>query len=188
VLNILHGLNKNFEHLYAIFTHATPFHRYRRCSMISAWRKSSREFRSYRPLPPPPLPSMLCRSLRHPLPPLMGRNARQDSSSTNNTRNNNSHISPTRRRITTMMAAVAVALPTPLLPRVYGPPTLTPGPELFKCGQVLGGSVSSNPSCVRRLCCSVPFPTVLHCMSGHPSCHHSRLCPFTVVRSRLQCL
>jgi hypothetical protein len=25
VLNVLHGLNKNFEHLYVIFTHATPF-------------------------------------------------------------------------------------------------------------------------------------------------------------------
>jgi hypothetical protein len=25
VLNVLHRLNKNFEHLYAIFTHATPF-------------------------------------------------------------------------------------------------------------------------------------------------------------------
>jgi hypothetical protein len=25
VLNILNGLNNTFEHLYAIFTHATPF-------------------------------------------------------------------------------------------------------------------------------------------------------------------
>jgi hypothetical protein len=45
VLNILRRLNKNFKHLHAIFTHAKPSHRSRRCQTIYAWRKSSREFR-----------------------------------------------------------------------------------------------------------------------------------------------
>jgi hypothetical protein len=35
--------------------------------------------------------------------------------------------------------AVGVAPPTPLLPRVCGPPTSTPGPAPFRCGRVLWG-------------------------------------------------
>jgi hypothetical protein len=114
--------------------------------MISVWRKSSREFRSRRPLPPPPYPSTSRRSLHHPLSPPVGKNAIQDSSSINNTLNNNSRNSPARRRITAttatavavVMAAMAVAPPTLLLPRVCGPPTSTPGPAPFKCGRVKG--------------------------------------------------
>jgi hypothetical protein len=37
------------------------------------------------------------------------------------------------------VAAVGVAPPTPLQPRVYDPPTSTPGPTPFRCGQVPGG-------------------------------------------------
>jgi hypothetical protein len=118
----------------------------RRCSMISVCRKSSREFRSRRPLPPPPYPSTSRRSLHHPLSPPVGKNALQDSSSINNILNNNSRNSPARRRITAttatavavVMAAMAVAPPTLLLPRVCGPPTSTPGPAPFKCGRVKG--------------------------------------------------
>jgi hypothetical protein len=35
-------------------------------------------------------------------------------------------------------ATVVVAPPTPLLPRVHGPPTSTPGSAPFKCGRVPG--------------------------------------------------
>jgi hypothetical protein len=172
-----------------------PSHHFRRCSMIFAWRKSSKEFRGCRPLPPPPTPSTSRRSLCRPLLQPVGRNARQDSSNTNNALNNNSRSS-LARRIRTATAATAVAVvmavslaiapPTPLLIRVCGPPTSTPGSTLFKCGRVSGGSTSSNPTYVRRLCWPAPFPTVLHRRSGRPSRHHSRICPFTVVSSRLQ--
>jgi hypothetical protein len=108
--------------------------------MISAWRNSSMEFRGCRSLPPPLPHPTPCRSLRRPLPPLMGRNPCQDSSTTNNTLNNNNRSKPTRRRITAtvVVAAVAAAPLTPLLPRVHGPPTSTPGSALFKCGWVSG--------------------------------------------------
>jgi hypothetical protein len=109
--------------------------------MISAWRKSSREFRGCQPLPPPPPPSVPRRNLYRPLPPLVGRNSRQDSNSTNNAPNNNRCSSLPRRRITATAVAVTVAIapPTPLLPRICDPPTSTPGLALFKCGQVPGG-------------------------------------------------
>jgi hypothetical protein len=120
----------------------------------------------------------------------VGRNAHQDINSTNNNLNNNSRSSPERRRITatTVEAAAVVAIPppTPLPPRVRDPPTSTPGPTLFKCGRVPGRSASSNLTCVRRLRWLAPFPVVLHRRSGRPSHHHSRLCPSTVVSSRLQ--
>jgi hypothetical protein len=159
--------------------------------MISAWRKSSKEFRGCQQLPPPPPLSMPRRSLCHILPSPVGRNDRQDSSSTNNVLNNNSRNSLTRRRRTTMamvaaavMVAVGVAPPTPLPPRVRDPPTSTPGPTLFRCGQVPRGSASSNPTYVRRLCRPVPFPTILYRRSSYPSCRHSCLCPFTMISSR----
>jgi hypothetical protein len=108
--------------------------------MSSAWRKSSREFRGSWLLPPPPPSSTPCKSLCRLLPPPVGRNARQDSSNTNNTLNNNSRNSLVRRTTAPAAAAVvvAVALPTPLLPRVYGRPTSTLGPALFKCYRVPG--------------------------------------------------
>jgi hypothetical protein len=87
------------------------------------------------------------RSLQRLVPPPAGRNARQDSSSNNNNAiNNNSRSSSIKRRITTTtamatmaVAAVGVAPPTPLPPRVCGPPTSTPGPTPFRCGRVRGG-------------------------------------------------
>jgi hypothetical protein len=116
--------------------------------MISTWKKSSREFRGCWPLPPPPPSYTPRKSVCHPLPPSVGRNARQDSSRTNSTLNNNSHNSSARRTTTIVLAVAAVvvvALATPLLPRVRGPPTSTPVPALFKCGWVTrrgGGSRS----------------------------------------------
>jgi hypothetical protein len=159
--------------------------------MISTWRKSSREFMGYLPLPPPAPPSTPRRSLRRPLPPLVGKNVRQDISSTNNALNNNNRISSARRRITTTTAMAAVAVvgvppPPPLPPRVYGPPTSTLGSTLFKCCWVSDRSVSSNPTYVRRLCWLTPFPMALHHRLGYPSRHHLHLCPFTVVSSRLR--
>jgi hypothetical protein len=84
------------------------------------------------------------------------------------------------------MVAVVVGLapPTPLQPRVCGPPTSTPGPTPFKCGRVPGGSVSSSLTCIHRLCWPMLFPMALHRRSGHPSHHHTCLCPFNVVSSR----
>jgi hypothetical protein len=123
--------------------------------MIFAWRKSSKEFRGCRPLPPPPTPSTSRRSLCRPLLQPVGRNARQDSSSTNNALNNNSRSS-LARRIRTATAATAVAVvmavslaiapPTPLLIRVCGPPTSTPGSTLFKCGRVPEGGGGRHPA------------------------------------------
>jgi hypothetical protein len=172
-----------------------PSHHFRRCSTIFAWRKSSKEFRGCRPLPPPPTPSTPRRSLCRPLLQPVGRNARQDISSTNNALNNNNRNS-LARRIRTAMAATAVAVvmavslaiapPTPLLTRVRGPPTSTPWIDTIQMWSSPGGSASSNPTYVRRLCWPAPFPTVLHRRSGRPSRHHSRICPFTVVSSRLQ--
>jgi hypothetical protein len=158
--------------------------------MISSWRKCSREFRGCQHRSPPPPPSTPRRRLRHLLAPPAGRNTRHDSSSSsNNNLNNNSRSSPIKRRITatTAMAAVVVGVapPTPLQPRVCGPPTSTPGPTPFKCGRVPGGSVSSSLTCIHRLCWPMLFPMALHRRSGHPSHHHSCLCPFNVVSSRL---
>jgi hypothetical protein len=137
MLNVLCGLNKNFEHLHAIFTHVTPFPLF--LKVLDDF--CSREFRGCRHLPP--LPSTSRKSLCRPLPQLVGGNACQDSSSTNNTLINNSCSSLARRRITTTTAmvatAVGVAPPPPLLPRACGPPTSTPGLALFKCGRVWGG-------------------------------------------------
>jgi hypothetical protein len=115
-----------------------PSRRSKRCSTIFAWKKSNRESRGCRSLPPPPSPSMPHRSLRHPLPLLVGRNTHH--SSTNSDLNNNSCSSPTTRRTTATMVAVivVVAPPTPLPPMVCGPPTLTPGLALLKCARVLG--------------------------------------------------
>jgi hypothetical protein len=48
-------------------------------------------------------------------------------------------------------AAVAVAPPTPLLPRVYGPPTSTPRSTLFKCGRILRGGRRPETSLMSRL-------------------------------------
>jgi hypothetical protein len=91
--------------------------------------------------------------------------------------------------VAVVVAALGVAPPTPLLPRVCDPPTSTPRLTLFRCGWVpQGGSASCSPTCVHSLCWPTlfPFPMVLHCRSGHLSRHHLRLCQLTVVSSRLQ--
>jgi hypothetical protein len=139
-----------------------PSHRSERYLTISAWRKSSREFRGYQQLPPPPPPSTPRRSLRHLLPPPpVGRNACQDNINTNNVLNNNSHNSTARRRTTTTTTMVAVAMavgaarPTPLR---QGSVALLLQPLDWRYSNVVGshggggGSPSSNPICVRRLC------------------------------------
>jgi hypothetical protein len=86
------------------------------------------------------------------------------------------------------VAVAAIAPATLMPPRVCGPLTSTPGLALFQCGRVLRGLASSNLTYVRRLCWQAPFPMVLHSRSSHPSRHPSRLCPSTMVSSRLQCL
>jgi hypothetical protein len=81
----------------------------------------------------------------------VGRNARQDSSNNNNALNNNSCSSPAKRRITATtamvaaVAAVGVAPPTPLPPRVYGLPTSTPGSAPFRCGRASRGGGGWRP-------------------------------------------
>jgi hypothetical protein len=119
----------------------------KRCSMISAWKKSNREFKGYQPLPRPPPPSTPHRSIHCP-PLLVGKNAQPNSSNTNNALNNSNHSSPARRRIiviaaTAMTATVAPA--TLLPPRVCGPPTSTPGSTLIKCDRVPGGHSATSP-------------------------------------------
>jgi hypothetical protein len=42
-------------------------------------------------------------------------------------------------------AAVGVAPPPPMPPRVHGPPTLTPRPALFNCDWILGGRRLATP-------------------------------------------
>jgi hypothetical protein len=98
VLNVLRGLNKNFEHLRAISRTRHPSHHSRRCLMTSTWRKYNRELRGCRSLPPPPPPSTPRRSPRHLPPPLVGKNVRQDSSCPNNALNSSSSLA--RRKIT----------------------------------------------------------------------------------------
>jgi hypothetical protein len=44
--------------------------------------------------------------------------------------------------VAVVVAALGVAPPTPLLPRVCGPPTSTPRLTLFRCGWVPQGGVS----------------------------------------------
>jgi hypothetical protein len=97
----------------------------------------------------------------HPLPPPMSRNTHQDSSSINNALNSCNSLTTRRITATTAMAVVAamvaVAPQAPLPPRVRGLPASTPGPTLFKCGQVPGG---------RR---PVTSPTSAGCASWRPS-------------------
>jgi hypothetical protein len=87
------------------------------------------------------------RRIRRLLPPPAGRNTRQYSI-INNALNNNNRSSPAKKITTAMaamaaaaatMATVGVAPPTPLLPRVYGRPTSTPGPVPFRCERVSEG-------------------------------------------------
>jgi hypothetical protein len=159
VLNVLRGLNKNIEHLHSIFMHMMPFPSFQKVLDDLCLEEIQQGIQGLPTAAPTPPPSLPCKSLRHLLPPPVGRNARQDSSSTNNVLNNDNHSSPARRTTTTntmvVVAAAAVvatsavvvgvAPPTPLPPRVSGPPTSTPGLALFRCGWVPGGRRLANP-------------------------------------------
>jgi hypothetical protein len=75
---------------------------------------------------------------------------------------------------------VGVAPPTPLPPRVCGPPTSTPGPAPFRCGRVPGGrrpaASPTSASCAGRrysLLSSTAARATLHATtraSSHSSC------------------
>jgi hypothetical protein len=104
MLNVLHGLNKNFEHLCTIFMHATSFPSFQKVLndlCLEEIQQGIQELSVVASTPPPSTPHI---SLRHRLPLPVGRNARSNNSSTNNVLNNNSHSSsqeeeePQRRR------------------------------------------------------------------------------------------
>jgi hypothetical protein len=76
VLNVLRGLKKNFEHLHAIFTHATPFLSFQKVLDDLCLEEIQQGTQGLSVAASNPLPSTPCRSLRRPLPPPVGRNAR----------------------------------------------------------------------------------------------------------------
>jgi hypothetical protein len=158
VLNVLHGLNKQYEHLRAIFTHTTPFPSFQKVRDDLCLKEIQQGIQGTQSAAA--VPTAFYAVSKPSAPPLLvGRHAHLDSTNSSNFDLRSS--SPARKTATTEVAGglmVATAAPTEATttapPRTKavrhpGPPS-TLGPAQSKCGQVQmwpgPGASDSSPS------------------------------------------
>jgi hypothetical protein len=76
MLNVLHGLNKYFEHLHAIFTHAMPFPSFQKVLDNLCMEENQQRIQGLPATGSTPIALYVMQNLRCPLPLPVGRNTR----------------------------------------------------------------------------------------------------------------